>query len=370
MKTMKRKHLSTKRAVRSSGSSTRSASTRLNRPRVRAAAVGKKRMVSTIAQGPDYLAGAADGKAWRSDPAFQPGPEAVRIAIRERWSLRFRETKRNNETNWALVRRRGLNYAAGFMQGSGARAAVTPVPLNGKAAAIVFAGMKEEPLRQVLDQLQALPLDDVVIVASNPAERLFALARGFGNVTLVSVPEPLDADVGRALGAKLTGADTILFLDGEQAVSADQLAGFIWACQWEMDIALNDISAQMGLFRKRGGNERLFEFLNVSLQRGDLKINTLSALPYAVSRRAIESLGIGALAVPIKAHAQAILNGLRIGIGGAVGGHRQRRGTRSDWRRAAGDHAEAWREAFDVRGNRLDFADWTRNRSLLGDWEP
>jgi len=318
----------------------------------------------------DYAAGRGDGLAWRSSAVSPFGPDDVRKAVHERWGKRYGNGGGRRASDWQSVVRRGGQYAAGFMQGCGMQAYAVPVPLTSTAAAVVCAGKDEDALRTVLGQLRALPFQEIVVIAGNSSERLYAIARECGNAMVVCLPEAVDSDVGRALGAKLTGADTVLFADGERAASADRLGRFLWECDGgKKDVVLNDIASKMGLFKHRGGTERLFEFLNASLNRPDLKINSLAALPFAMSRQALDTLGAAALTVPVKAHAQAVLKGLRIGTGGFAGRSGTGLSSDAEWRKTAGDHAEAWVEAFGIRGNRLKFADATRNRSLLGEWE-
>jgi hypothetical protein len=255
------------------------------------------------------------------------------------------------------------------MQGAGLYASITPVPLRGTASAVVCAGNDQAALHAVLSQLEALPLHEIIVVLSAPSERMFSLVRSHSNAIIANLPGNVDPDTGRALGAKLTGADSILFVDGEQAVDADRLAGFLWECDGKADIALNDVSVHMGSFHSRGAIERFHEFLNASLERPDLKMNTLSTLPFAISRTALDTISPAALAVPAKAHAMAIINGLKIVIGGSVEKSKMPETTARNLQRAAGDHVEAWREAMNARGSRLSFTDSVRNRSVLGDWE-
>ncbi|WP_372632123.1 hypothetical protein [Cohnella sp.] len=363
---MKKKRRSTKRAVRPSARRRTVRPSRSRKLRPKTGATKRRKPAARTGTYADYAAGANDGAAWRGS---QPGtPEMLREAVLESWKRRFRDTAGRRKADWRLTLQRGKHYAAGFMQGSGVRAAICPVPLQMKASAVVYAGENETALFQTLSQLEVLPLHEIVIVAGQPTESLFALARGFGNAVVVVLPDRVDPDIGRALGAKLTGADTVLFVDGEQPVGSDQLARFLWECDGKLDVVLNDLGSRMGTFRRRKAIERLHEFLNASLKREDLKINSLSVLPFALSRQALDSLGAGALSVPVKAHALAILKGLRIGTGGFVRGGALPDYADSRWKKVAGDHAEAWREALGVRGNRMHFADSTRNRGLLGEW--
>jgi len=289
----------------------------------------------------------------------------LREAIFEHWKRRFGQTGGKGRGDWRKTLQRGKRYAAGFMNGAGARVAVSPVPLHRKAAAVVYAGTDEKTILEVLSQLDALPLHEIVIVAGNPTESLFAIARGFEKALVIGLPEPVAPDIGRALGAKLTGADTVLFVDGDRVVGADLLARFLWECEGKLDVALNDLNARIGSFRQRKEIDRLNEFLNASLRREDLRINSLATLPFALSRQALNALGASALSVPAKAHAQAILKGLRIGPAGFVSSGGRLEKFDAEWRVAAGDYAEALREAFNVRGSRMHFKDRMRNRDLL-----
>ncbi|TFE27866.1 hypothetical protein [Cohnella luojiensis] len=316
----------------------------------------------------DHSAGVSDGRAWRSGATYDTRVEKLREAIHDKWRRRFLETPIKQNEDWKFLQLRGKSYAAGFMQGSGMHTPLSAVPLRHKAAAVVCAGSNEAALQAVLNELEALPLHEIVIVLATPTDWMYSQARSRHNTVIAHLPAAVDADVGRALGSKLTGADIVLFVDGEHAVNADILARFLWVCDGRLDVALNDLSGQMGVFQKRAGVERFHEFLNASLDRGDLKINSLSSLPFAVSRHALDTLGATALTVPAKAHALAILKGLRIGLGG-MADSRRLNGSRGDWRVAAGDHVEAWREAMTARGSRLQFTDSTRNRTALGDWE-
>lgn len=314
----------------------------------------------------DYAAGERDGVAWRGNADALPDDEAFKQAILSRWNIRYRQTGGSRADSWKSALSRGNRYASGFMQGAGRRIALYPVPVSGRAAAVVCAGPSEVALRQVLFRLAAMPVDEIVIVSGNPAPGIFAAARSCGNATVACLPDEVHPDVGRALGAKLTTADVVLFVDGERPVSEETLASLLWACGRKWDVAMHDLSRHGGVFRQRQKMEWLHEFMNASLNRRDLMMSSLSVLPYALSRRALDTLGATALTVPAKAQAMAILKGLRIGTMGPGAPDASRAVRQADWQLAAGDHAEAWAEAIRTVGKRLYFADRVRNRSVLG----
>ncbi|MFC5405515.1 hypothetical protein [Cohnella soli] len=328
---------------------------------------GNREKTRVAAHAPDYAAGVSDGATIRSHEDVKSSSEMTEHANGQ-WNKRYFDARGGAGAVWTRVRARSERYAAGYAQGAGLKVRFCLVPLRKKASAVVCAEGDEAALERVLAQLDTLPLQEIVIVAGGASDRMFTLARNRANAVIVNLPQQIDADVGRALGAKLTGADIVLFVDGQEAVAAPVLAKFLWECDGKADVALNDLSAGIGKFRNRKAAARYYEFMNATMNRTDLKMNTLSALPYALSRNAIDALGASALSVPAKAHAMAIMKGLRITIGTSAGS-----GGRSMnpayWALSAGDHVEAWKEVMDARGRRLHFPDGLRNRNALGEWE-
>ena len=237
-----------------------------------------------------------------------------------------------------------------------------PVPLRGSASAIVYAAHEAEATRSLLKTLRQLPLQEtIVILPGDSTATLSAAFQSHHRVTTVYRPELSNPDIGRALGSKLTRADVVLFLDGSNRVPAQRLARFLWQCDNGIDVALSDTSEQLGSFNRRPNVYRLAEFLNRSLNRRDLRASSMSVLPYALSRRALQAIGPGPLAVPPHAHAAAILGGLRVGIAAAAGG----------WKQPNMDldgFASAWRTAMQICGNRQSFPDNLRNRKFMEGW--
>ncbi|WP_221469615.1 family 2 glycosyl transferase [Cohnella nanjingensis] len=262
--------------------------------------------------------------------------------------------------DWPAWRSAGLAFARGIRDGSGLAVALMPLALRGRAAAVVSAGSDPDALRSTLEQLSALPLEEIVVVLGEAPEALWFAARQHPNAVVTHVPQTLDPGIGRALGAKLTGEDIVLFADGSMPVPAVALASFLWRCDGGMDAALNDCASRDRLFHQRGEVPWMKEFLNMSLGRPDLKTNSLDALPFALSRTALDAVGASVLAVPPRAHAALLVKGLKVGIGGRT----PRTATAEEL--AAGDHAEAWREAITAKGPRLHYQDKVRNRSVVG----
>ena len=309
-----------------------------------------------------YLEGVRDGERWRQSRQTDSIPtEEARSAAFQAWSGKYDEGLVPKGIEWKKLLGYGQKYAAGFLSGFADVKPILPVPLRTTAAAVVCATAPLLGLDRVIRELDALPIRQIIVVIYGVPIQELPMKTDNPRVLCLIWPEVTDPDVGRALGAKLADADTLLFADAEKPVAAGALARFLWECDGRADIALNDLSMRTIGFHRRGGIQRLQEFLNAGLNRPDLKSNSLSALPYALSRKALNTIGAATLCVPAKAHAVAIMSKLRIVTGGAAGSSAQP----SDDRIVAGDHAEAWHTAIEMRGSRLGRPDHRRNRTIL-----
>lgn len=329
---------------------------------------GSRRAASGLtAAGLYFAAGSKDGARWR---AAHPDRDAdsFRHAVQAGWA-RLAEDRPDLGGSWTAGRQAAGAYRDGFAAGADFRAPVVPLALKGKASAVLFADPDPRKLQAVLEPLEALPLQEIVVVTADFPEAALEAARRCDRALIVHLPDTMDPDVGRALGAKLTGADVVLFADGSRPMPAEDLARFLWECDNGTDVVLCDRTRSMDLFHRRNHALRLREFLNFTIGRPDLTVHSLEDLPHALSRRAIDAIGPRTLSVPAKAHVKAVLGGLRIGLGAAAAGLPERPGdrTEAEWlRRLAGDYAEAWMEAMEALGERLNFPDRFRNRRALG----
>ncbi|MBW5447378.1 hypothetical protein GE107_15075 [Cohnella sp. CFH 77786] len=314
-----------------------------------------------------FSRGIRDGANWRTRFRGRPDARTAAEAAHRSWSLIARKPG-GRRRPWPAALRDGKRYVSGFWRGSGVRGQLIPVPLQGSAAAVLYAPRNASLLRGALRRLRRLPLREIVVLLPGDSSlALIAAARTQPNVMIAYRPDLADSDVGRALGARITQADSVLFLDGGRPLKAERLARFLWACDNGLDIALNDVTGKLGLFHTRQNVFRLAEFLNRTMNRRDLRANSLSSLPFALSRRALDRLVPGPLAHPAQAQVIAMYSGLRVGIAGAV-----RPAIPSDTAdrtgKAVREHAEAWRTALRHKGSRLLFPDTVRNRKLLEGW--
>ncbi|HLN62790.1 MAG TPA: glycosyltransferase [Symbiobacteriaceae bacterium] len=181
----------------------------------------------------------------------------------------------------------------------------------GGVSAVIAAVDEAATLRQVLAQVHRLGVTEVVLVANGPGEEAARVAAGAG-ARVVRYREPVGHDVGRALGGIHAEGDTLLFLDADMPVPAEDLRPFLQAVRDGVDVALNRLDLYIRPEARLHPVNAAKRFLTAVLGRPDLGCASLTAVPHALSRRALNVLGAGALAVPPLAFARAVAAGLRV----------------------------------------------------------
>jgi glycosyltransferase involved in cell wall biosynthesis len=276
--------------------------------------------------------------------------------------------------NWPQYAAAAKGYVESYMSASGS----SPhdwllLPTSRSTAAIISVMNEERTIAATLAELNRLPLDEIIVVVNGSSDGTLDQVRKASQAIVVHYPEPLGYDVGRAVGAKLSKADILLFVDGDFPITAERLLPFIGSVAKGADVALNDINPFLPVFAKWDSVTIMKRFLNVSLSRPELGANSLTAVPHALSRQALERIGIDSLAVPPKAHAAAIAEGLRIEQPASINviAPNKRRGRNQGSgspvsKLIVGDHVEALHSAMGRHGKRLAFRDHRRKRQHAG----
>ncbi|MFM9280046.1 glycosyltransferase family 2 protein [Paenibacillus jiagnxiensis] len=195
---------------------------------------------------------------------------------------------------------------------NGYPAAATPFVLNRTAAAVVAACNEEATIADVLYELKRLPLQEIIVVLNGCSDETYRRALEIPGIRIVSIPEKLGYDVGRGVGARLSTADCILFVDGDMVIPAEELYPFLSAIDHGYDVALNHLTPLLPPFKRQDIVTRCKGFLNRLLKRPDLGSDSMTAVPHALSRRGLEEIGTETLAVPPLAQAAAMLKGMKI----------------------------------------------------------
>ncbi len=349
---------------------------RIGKGRSRRAAAGSRHRVYAI-RGPS---GRADFKAVQTTElarAYQAGKDSGQDALfkeRSEGTARSQDHFRASLSNWFGSQTSGKRppfahaLALGYAYRDGYAAARSkrpqtygvPVPLSGTASVVITACNEEKTIGSLLDELERLPLSEKIVVLNGCTDGSFAEVKSRKNVIMAYFPKRLGHDVGRSVGAALASGDSVLFVDGDMAVPAEELAAFLYERENGTDVVLNDISAYLPLYASQDEVTRCKLFLNQALGRPDLKSNSMTAVPHALSRKAIDIIGTEMLTVPPKAQAVAIIERLTVSAPcttDVIGRNRLREGNYGAGNNVAllilGDHVEALNEAVRRKGSRL-----------------
>lgn len=240
-------------------------------------------------------------------------------------------------------------------------------------AVIVSAMNEEKTLGRLLNEMDRLAPQELIIVVNGCQDHTFDIAKQHPTATVLSYNEPVGHDVGRTIGAKVAVSDILLFIDADIPVSAEQIKPYIRAIQQGADVALNHMGPYLPVFADRDKVTVLKQFLNTSLGRSDLGADSMTAVPHALSRRALEIIGIENLMVPPRAHAMAIINGLTIVSPASVNvikRNRRRAGNQGSLNPVSqmiiGDHLEAIHFVMQDLGVRYLHPDSMRRREFVG----
>ncbi|MFC3748079.1 glycosyltransferase family 2 protein [Paenibacillus sp. GCM10012306] len=249
--------------------------------------------------------------------------------------------------------------------------AVPPANHPEPYVSVIIPAMNEErTIRGVISEARGVHSRcEVIVIVNGSADRTAEMASSSG-ARVISYEQPLGHDAGRSVGAEAAMGEVLLFLDGDFVIPASKLRPFVRAVSEGTDIALNDYS---GPVRQSTPHPVVLSkhALNLLLGRPDLKGSSMTAVPHALSRRALALLGSSLLSRPPLAHAAAVTAGLRVQTA-----HTVEVGKLNSVRRKAGgsdplqkqiieDHLEAVSLLLDRRGHRAGFADGARRREIV-----
>lgn len=320
---------------------------------------------------PVLSAGLSAGRA--ASPAG--GVREKRIQASRSWAEWW--SSRAKKGSWREYAALARSFLRGYSRSSGRHlAGMLPLPTVKSVSAVISAPGARGSLLSVLDQLGRLPFHEIIVILSGPAEGIWQLVGAHSSLpTVVHYDEPLSADAGRAIGAKLASSDIVLFASGERPVRAEELLPFIHSVAKGSDLALNQTAARLESFGSREPFAIVKEFVNTVQGRRDLGTASLSAYPHAVSRSAIERLGPARLAVPPVAQALAASMGLTVtAIAGVrTAGRRAVQAAAPDpafKETSLGDFMEAIHEQTSLAGPRSGYPDQIRRREKVKEAVP
>lgn len=244
------------------------------------------------------------------------------------------------------------------------------LPKHRRVAVVVCAMNEGTTITRMLNELGRLKLHETIVVINGSSDDTWAKVRRHPSKPIViHYDEALGHDVGRAIGAKASTADLVLFVDGDLPIRAPRLAAMLRAAGRGTDVVLNHVTPYLPRFHRRDQVTIVKEFLNRACGRADLDANSLTAVPHVLSRRAIERIGPQSLAVPPLAQVRALQLGLKVNAPVGVNVFRTNRKRATNTGKAnpvsdliVADHLEALSYLFREEGHRLGYPDHMRNR--------
>ena len=213
------------------------------------------------------------------------------------------------------------------------------------------------------------PHTEVIVVANGSTDGTHKIAARQGAIVIYE-KEQLGHDVGRYVGAQVAKGDVLLFIDGDMIIPSFQLVPFVRAVLTGVDIALNNYLGPV----HRAPVHRVIlskHVLNMMLRRPDLRGSSLTTVPHAISRRALEEIGAQSLAIPPLAQAIAESKALKIKAVhliqvGRLNPRRVKRSISDPLEPlVTGDHVEAISWLLQQRGPRAGFTDLHRKRDKV-----
>jgi glycosyltransferase involved in cell wall biosynthesis len=229
---------------------------------------------------------------------------------------------------------------------------------------VIIPVMNEKRMlsRVIREAYRVHPQTEVIVVDNGSTDGSRGIAVSSG-AKVIHFDDPLGHDVGRSIGAMQAKGDILLFMDGDFVVRASNLKTLVHAVLGGVDVALN---SYLGFVHKSNVHSVVLakHTLNTILSHQELRGASMTTIPHAISRRALELIGHEALAVPPLAQAIAIHRGLNVKavhyINVRANPIKRKRKGRNDplMDLITGDHLEAigWLlEQTNERGNQTDF---------------
>lgn len=252
-------------------------------------------------------------------------PHHVNVHLRNRWT-RDRSSRGYSVTDLIigdhveafahLLGQRGER--AGFPDTIRNRACLTTyhdpdVRPDAGVVAVVPAKNEASTLRDVIEQVRQTSVRDVFIVENGSTDNTLDVARRCA-AHVRHFARALGHDVGRAVGTMALNRPTsVLYLDSDFAIPAGDLSPFLDAVTSRgVDVALNDLTTALPDDQDLDAVSTMKEFLNIALGRPDLGISSMTAVPHALSARAVATIPPLDLAVPPRALVRSVLQGLHV----------------------------------------------------------
>lgn len=240
-----------------------------------------------------------------------------------------------------------------------------------KVSVVIPAMNEKKTIASVIRQARLVhPSTEVIVVVNGSRDETELIARRMG-ARVISFKESLGHDVGRGIGAIHARGSILLFIDADIVILAKDLKPFVHAVERGVDVALNSYSGKTEIDEVHPV-VLAKHALNVALSRPDLRGASMTTIPHAMSRKALDVIHAANLSVPPLAQAMAIVKGLDLhkvhDVNVGRRNPRKRRKFKVDplQNLILGDHLEAVNWLHEQTNERGQLTDLTRDRSFVG----
>ncbi|WP_274362032.1 glycosyltransferase family 2 protein [Paenibacillus thermotolerans] len=250
-----------------------------------------------------------------------------------------------------------------------------------RISVIIPARNEGKQIRSVVREAKRLQPLEIVIVLNGSTDETKSVCRQEG-CRIIEYERSLGNDVGRAVGAYYAQGDVLLFLDGDIPIEHHRLSLFVKTIEQGHDVALNNLSWSLTLTKVPHVTAAAKYVTNRLIDRQDLTVNSLIAIPHAMSRKAVQQIGWRNLANPVLAQCIAVEKRLSIAAPvsiNVISSNRPRpdHSKYSDnavfpdsTTRILGDHLAALSHVIQLKGERGGFPEGARNRGFLQSYKP
>lgn len=250
----------------------------------------------------------------------------------------------------------------------------TPLGAQSRVSTVAIVPTQgEASLAGVVDVLALTSMDEIRVVFNGAEDTAFERFQVNGVVKIDHFDNPVGHDIGRAIGCMQVDSNRYFVTDADIELREQDVRPFLDALDGGTDIALNHLDAILTKARQVDPPSIVKRFLNLACDRADLGVASLTAVPHAISGRALRGVGVEHFGVPPVAQVRAIVKGLRVEavypvdvvtmnavrphLHAAVAG-------RPLQKLIVGDHLEAVADLQALRGVRVAFPDTVRRRDI------
>lgn len=250
-----------------------------------------------------------------------------------------------------------------------------------RVSVVIPAHNEANTLSQVLIEVKKLEPYEIIVVDNGSTDGTKEIALQH-NCRVIYYKYSLGNDVGRAIGAREVKGEIVLFLDGDIVIESKELQRFVKGIRQGHQIIVNNLTWSVNL-KMRPHYTTVGKFmLNRYLNKKEIVVGSLIAIPHAMSREVIEKFGWWNLADPALFQAMVMSRGVDISDMASVDVIHTNKvrpvhtGTSpgSPYPKATsrimGDHLRALQYVIETYGKRGGFSEGNRDRGFIGKYKP